>query len=67
VQDALEKACIDAYGEDEQHTGLLTLIGDELHFPFQARVMGRVVQVVDMKWPDYGGSKGKGTGPFITC
>ena len=22
VQEALEEACIDAYGEDEQHTGL---------------------------------------------
>jgi len=52
VQEALEEACVDAYGEDEQHTGLLTLIGDELQFPFDARVMGQTIQVVDMKWPE---------------
>ena len=27
-------------------------VGDELQFRFEARVMGRVVRVVDMKWPD---------------
>ena len=52
VREALEQACIDAYDEDEQHTGLLTLVGDELQFPFEARVMGKAVQVVDMKWPE---------------
>ena len=45
VQEALEEACIDAFGEDEQHTGLLTMIGNELQFPFEARVMGQTIQV----------------------
>ncbi len=41
VREALEQACIDAYDEDEQHTGRLrTLIGDELQFPFEARGQG---------------------------
>ena len=52
VQEALETACIDAYGDDEQHTGLLTLIGDELQFPFEARVTGQNVRVVEMDWPE---------------
>jgi len=49
---ALKEATVDAYGDDEQHTGLLTAIGDELVFPFRARVLGEEVSVVDMKWPE---------------
>jgi len=30
----------------------LAAIGDELAFPFDARVMGQVVPMVKMKWPD---------------
>ncbi len=30
VEAAIEEATVDANGEDEQHSGLLTAIGDEL-------------------------------------
>lgn len=52
VQEALEDACVDVYGEYEQHTGLLTMIQDEVAFPFRAKVMGETVDVVDMEWPE---------------
>ncbi len=52
VQEALENTTVDAYGEYEQHTGLLTAIQDELAFPFQVRVLGETVAVVDMTWPE---------------
>jgi len=52
VEEALEDACTDAYGEHEQHTGLLTVIQDELIFPFRAELLGEEVQVVDMEWPE---------------
>ncbi len=51
VLEALEEATVDAYDEYEQHLGLLTVIGDELAFPFKAKVLGEVVNVVDMEWP----------------
>jgi len=43
---------VDAYGEHEQYTALLTVIEDELAFPFKARVLGEEVAVVGMAWPD---------------
>lgn len=52
VHEALDEATVDANGEDEQHTGLLTAIGDELAFPFPARVLGEVLSVVGMEWPE---------------
>jgi len=51
VEAAREEATVDAYGEDEQHSGLLTAIGDELQFPFSAQVLGATVTIVDMEWP----------------
>ena len=50
----IEEATIDCYNEDEQHSGLMTMIGDEVGFPFEAKVLGDVVQITDMKWPDHG-------------
>ena len=55
VRDALEEAACDANGVEEQHSGLLSMIQDELAFPFQARVLGEVVSIVDMEWPERDG------------
>ena len=52
IEEAREEATVDCYDEYEQHTGLLTAVGDELVFPFQARVIGEVVTIVDMEWPE---------------
>lgn len=52
VQEALEEATVDAYDPDEQHTGLLTMIQDQVDFPFRAAVLGEEVDVVDMDWPE---------------
>ena len=52
VQVALEEATVDAYGEYEQHSGLLTMVQDQVVFPFSARVLGEEVEVVDMEWPE---------------
>ena len=54
LEELIEEATIDCYDENEQHSGLLTIIGDEVVFPFKANVMGDVVQITEMKWPDYG-------------
>ena len=52
VREAFENAIIDAYGDSEQHSGLLTMIEEEVKFPFRAKVMGELVSVVGMEWPD---------------
>lgn len=40
VEEALEEATVDAYDEYEQHTGLLTMVQDQVVFPFRAWVLG---------------------------
>jgi hypothetical protein len=52
VHEALEEACVDAYGQDEEHSGLLAVIQVELEFPFNALVIGETVQVVGMDYPE---------------
>lgn len=52
VRDALEDATVDACDEYEQHTGLLTMIEEEVQFPFKAKMLGEVVDIVDMEWPE---------------
>lgn len=52
VEAAMEEATVDANGVDEQHSGLLSAIGDELQFPFPAKVLGETVTIVDMEWPE---------------
>jgi hypothetical protein len=50
----VEEATVDAYGEEEQHSGLLTIIQDEVACPFKARVIGEDVDVLDFEWPTEG-------------
>lgn len=52
VRQALEEAIVDCYGEHEQHSGLLTMIEDQVKFPFRAQVLSETVQVVAMEWPE---------------
>ncbi len=49
---AYDESTTDAYGDDEQHTGLLTSLGDELQFPFKGKTLGQQVQNVAMEWPE---------------
>ena len=52
VREAFEDAVVDAYGEHEQHSGLLTMIENEVKFPFCAKVLGELVSVVAMERPE---------------
>jgi hypothetical protein len=45
VQRLLESARMDAYGPDEQLTGIATMVEDNLHTPFDTRVLGVNVTV----------------------
>ncbi len=46
LQKMLADAVIDCYGEDEEFSGVLTTLEDNLPFPFEARVIGETVQVI---------------------
>lgn len=50
----IEEATVDSNGEDEQHSGLLTMIEDEVVCPFRAKVIGEEVTVTGFEWPKSG-------------
>ena len=52
IDEAREEACVDAYDEYEQQTGFMTALGEELSFPFSAKVLGDSVTVAAMEWPE---------------
>jgi hypothetical protein len=45
LRELVEEATVDAYGEDEQRVGFLTMIEDNLEVPFETEVLGVPVQV----------------------
>lgn len=54
LQELIEEATVDAYGEDEQHSGFVTMIQDNVVCPFKAKVIGENVEVTGLDWPDSG-------------
>ena len=54
LDELIEEATVDAYGEAEEHTGLLTIIEDHVVCPFRAKVIGEVVEVKALEWPPSG-------------
>ncbi len=61
LQLLIEEATIDCYGEAEQHSGLLTMIEDNVECPFRAKVIGEEVLVTGFEWPK------AGYGLFAVC
>lgn len=54
LQELIEEATIDCYDEYEQHSGLLTMVQENVACPFKAKVIGEEVAVTDLEWPDEG-------------
>lgn len=46
LQELIEEAIIDAYGEEEQEGAFLVMLEDNLPTPFQALVVGESVEVI---------------------
>ncbi len=42
----VEEATVDCYGEEEAFSGILVTVGDNLPYPFEAKVIGEPVQVI---------------------
>ncbi len=57
----IDEAIIDCYDEVEQHSGLLTMIEENVECPFQAKVIGEKVTVIGFEWPQ------EGYGLFAVC
>jgi len=54
LQELIAEATVDCYDEEEQYTGLLTMIQDNLAVPFETEVLGVKVTVESI---EYGGGR----------
>ncbi len=52
LEDLIEEATTDAYGESEQATGFLTMIEDNVGLPFETEVLGTPVSVIQFDIDD---------------
>ena len=48
VKELLEEATVDCYDEEEEFSGVLISLGDNLQFPLQAKLAGDLVEVIDL-------------------
>ena len=54
IEAAWDDAVVDAYDDDEQWSGIMNAIENDLQFPFSAKVMGLEVSVVGAEQPQVG-------------
>lgn len=54
LNELITQATVDCYGEEEEHTALLTMIEEQVVCPFHAKVIGETVEVTRFKWPKSG-------------
>jgi hypothetical protein len=48
LDELLEQATVDCYDEEEEFTGVLNTLDDNLSFPLQAEAMGEQVEVIGL-------------------
>ena len=46
LDELLEEATVDCYGDDEAFTGVVVTLAENLPFPFEAKAIGETVQVI---------------------
>lgn len=54
LDELVEQAIVDAYGDDEQRAAFLAVIEDELALPFDTQVLGVSVTVIRIEQADAG-------------
>ncbi|MBI2950821.1 hypothetical protein HYY27_01935 [bacterium] len=54
LRQLIEEATVDCYGEEEQISGVLTSVEDNVVCPFRAKVIGEEVEVISLEWSDLG-------------
>jgi hypothetical protein len=48
LQELLEQATVDCYDEEEEFSGVLCTLEDNLNFPLQAEAMGEPIEVIGL-------------------
>ncbi len=54
LDELIDEATVDCYGEEEEHTALLTMIEERVICPFRAKVIGETIEVTRFEWPSSG-------------
>ena len=69
LDELVDEAIVDAYGEDEQLTGFYTMIEENLALPFTTRVLGVEVTVAGTARPNAGELRSErgGQAPVSAC
>ncbi len=49
LEPLIEEATVDCYTDDEAHVGFMTTVADKVVCPFQAKVIGEDVEVVELR------------------
>jgi hypothetical protein len=50
----IEEATVDCYTEDEAQVGFMTVVADQVVWPFPAKVIGEDVEVVELREAEVG-------------
>src|SRR6266849_3079847 len=53
LEELIEEAIVDAYGESEQRVGFLTMLEDGLAFPFETEILGAFCSVQELEQAIY--------------
>ena len=48
LRELLDEATVDCYGEDEEFSGVLVTLDENLNFPLQAELLGDIVEVTGL-------------------
>jgi hypothetical protein len=54
LRELIEEATVDCYNESEEHMGLMNMIEENVICPFNAKVIGEEVEVVELRAPEAG-------------
>jgi len=54
LDELIDEATVDCYGEEEKHVALLTMIEEHVVCSFRATVIGETVEVSGFRWPTSG-------------
>src|SRR5262245_35298737 len=54
LQELIEEATVDCYHESEEHQGFVNMVEENVVCPFQAKVIGEEVEVVEFGEPEAG-------------
>lgn len=54
LDELIDEATVDCYGDEEEHTALLTMIEERVICPFRAKTIGETIEVMRFAWPRSG-------------